>query len=371
MVIEGSAVMKRKRDRFFRSYGGDGTERFSEKILAEVFKINRGGDIMIVEEILRIKAIIEANFNQSEVVLLELLRRLVLIAVSFNTLKETMIGMSVKSLTKHNSKRVCELARYLITKWRRKVDEWLIASEAATAAATKEVVTVSSASDVILIDEEERLKRNEDGFCGSDGGSDDTEAFPEENAEQNNKIIAEIFRINRGGDIMILEELLRITEVIKANFDHSEVALLESLRRLQLMAVSVDTLKETQIGISVKGLTKHSSKRVRDIAMYLITEWRRRVDEWLVASEAATSALTSAVTKDVVKGSSASDVLIEEEEERLKAKMEVTKRKLKEGYQRAENAKKQRRARVMELKDLPNQGFCNCKSFGNNGLISV
>ncbi|XP_043697985.1 probable mediator of RNA polymerase II transcription subunit 26b [Telopea speciosissima] len=371
MVIEGSAVMKRNRDRFFGSYGGDGTQRFPEKILAEVFKINRGGDIRIVEEVLRIKAIIGANFNQSEVVLLELLRRLVLIAVSFNTLKETMIGMSVKGLTKHNSKRVRELARYLITKWRRRVDEWSIASEAA--AATKEVVTVSSASDVLLlIDEEERLKRNEDGFCGSDGGSDDTEAFPEENAEQNNKIIAEIFRINRGGDIMILEELLRIKEVIKANFDQSEVALLESLRRLQLMAVSVDTLKETQIGISVKGLTKHSSKRVRDIAMYLITEWRRRVDEWLIASEAATSALTSAVTKDVVKGSSASDVLIEEEEEeRLKAKMEATKRKLKEGYQRAENAKKQRRARVMELKDLPNQGFCNCKSFGNNGLISV
>ncbi|XP_042511629.1 probable mediator of RNA polymerase II transcription subunit 26b [Macadamia integrifolia] len=177
------------------------------------------------------------------------------------------------------------------------------------------------------------MKRKEShGNSGIESDNDDDiePSFPEENAEQINNIIAEIYRINRGGEIKIVEEVLRIKGIIEAKVDQSERKLLEPLRRLQLISISFDTLKKTLIGVSVKNLTKHNSKRIRDHAKYLITHWTKKVDQWLIESNEA-----AAAKKD--------------EQERLQA----LKRKIKEGYQKAENAKKQRCTKVLELKDLP------------------
>ncbi|XP_042485245.1 probable mediator of RNA polymerase II transcription subunit 26b [Macadamia integrifolia] len=183
------------------------------------------------------------------------------------------------------------------------------------------------------IDGSAYMKRKEcNGYSGTESDKDDdTEpSFPEENAEQINNIIAEIYRINRGGEIKIAEEVLRIKGIIEAKLDQSELKLLEPLRRLQLISISFDTLKKTLIGVSVKNLTKHNSKRIRDHAKYLITHWTKKVDQWLIESNEA-----AAAKKD--------------EQESLQA----SKRKRKEGCQKAENAKKQHRTKVLELKDLP------------------
>ncbi|XP_042510936.1 probable mediator of RNA polymerase II transcription subunit 26b [Macadamia integrifolia] len=188
-----------------------------------------------------------------------------------------------------------------------------------------------------VIDGSASMKRKgNNGYSGieSDNDDDTEPSFPEENAEQINNIIDEIYRINRGGEIKIVEEVLRIKGIIEAKLDQSERKLLEPLRRLQLISISFDTLKKTRIGVSVKNLTKHNSKKIRDHAKSLITHWTKKVDQWLIeAKEAAAS------KKD--------------EQQRVRVNTEAPKRKLREGCQKTENAKKQRHIKVIELKDLP------------------
>ncbi|KAA8529902.1 hypothetical protein F0562_034494 [Nyssa sinensis] len=47
------------------------------------------------------------------------------------------------------------------------------------------------------------------------------------------------------------------------------------------MALSVDTLKATEIGKSVNGLRKHGSKEICCLARMLIDVWKDMVDEWV------------------------------------------------------------------------------------------
>ncbi|XP_059296046.1 probable mediator of RNA polymerase II transcription subunit 26b [Lycium ferocissimum] len=75
-------------------------------------------------------------------------------------------------------------------------------------------------------------------------------------------------------------EVMRIKDVI----DHSQAEsgeLFECLRRLQLMALSVETLKATEIGKSVNSLRKHNSKDIRHLSRTLIEDWKVLVDEWV------------------------------------------------------------------------------------------
>nr|GEV99445.1 probable mediator of RNA polymerase II transcription subunit 26b [Tanacetum cinerariifolium] len=76
-------------------------------------------------------------------------------------------------------------------------------------------------------------------------------------------------------------EVMRIKEIVD-NRPHESVSVLcNSLRKLQLMTISVETLKGTEIGKSVNVLRKHGSKDVRHIARGLIEMWKDMVDEWV------------------------------------------------------------------------------------------
>ncbi|KAJ0098777.1 hypothetical protein Patl1_21136 [Pistacia atlantica] len=68
----------------------------------------------------------------------------------------------------------------------------------------------------------------------------------------------------------IVGEVLRIKEIIDNSQDESDSVLLDCLRRLQLMALTVDTLKATEIGKAVNGLRKHGSKQIRHLSRTLI-----------------------------------------------------------------------------------------------------
>lgn len=103
-------------------------------------------------------------------------------------------------------------------------------------------------------------------------------------------------------------EVMRIKEIVDNNQDESESVLYNSLRKLQLMNLSVETLKATEIGKSVNVLRKHASKDVRDIAKTLIDEWKEMVDEWVVAIE------KPAVVSEATPESLNPSVLDEEEE---------------------------------------------------------
>ncbi|KAF7145670.1 hypothetical protein RHSIM_Rhsim04G0114000 [Rhododendron simsii] len=96
----------------------------------------------------------------------------------------------------------------------------------------------------------------------------------------------------------IVGEVLRIKEILDNCQDESDSVLFESLRRLQLMVLSVDSLKSvltylalfmpqaTEIGKSVNALRKHSSKEIRHLARTLIEFWKDMVDEWVNATAA-------------------------------------------------------------------------------------
>ncbi|XP_015897974.3 probable mediator of RNA polymerase II transcription subunit 26b [Ziziphus jujuba] len=84
----------------------------------------------------------------------------------------------------------------------------------------------------------------------------------------------------------ILEEVSRIKEILRNCEEESESVLFESLRRLQLMALTVDTLKATEIGKAVNGLRRHGSKQICHLARTLIDGWKVMVDEWVNATEA-------------------------------------------------------------------------------------
>ncbi|XP_072984993.1 probable mediator of RNA polymerase II transcription subunit 26b [Typha latifolia] len=81
-------------------------------------------------------------------------------------------------------------------------------------------------------------------------------------------------------------EVLRIKEILFNKQDQSDSFLFESLRRLQLMELSVETLKATEIGRAVNGLRKHNSKQIRHLVRTLIEEWKILVDEWVNATAA-------------------------------------------------------------------------------------
>ncbi|XP_057486966.1 probable mediator of RNA polymerase II transcription subunit 26b [Actinidia eriantha] len=84
----------------------------------------------------------------------------------------------------------------------------------------------------------------------------------------------------------IVGEVLRIKEILDNCQDESDSGLFDSLRRLQLMDLSVDKLRATEIGKSVNALRKHASKEIRHLARTLIEVWKDMVDEWVNATAA-------------------------------------------------------------------------------------
>ncbi|MED6132668.1 hypothetical protein PIB30_021151 [Stylosanthes scabra] len=80
------------------------------------------------------------------------------------------------------------------------------------------------------------------------------------------------------------DEVLRIRGILHNHQEESDAVLFESLRRLQLMELTVDCLKATEIGKAVTPLRKHASKDIRQLARKLIDEWKGMVDEWVNAT---------------------------------------------------------------------------------------
>ncbi|KAL2925693.1 putative mediator of RNA polymerase II transcription subunit 26b [Bienertia sinuspersici] len=83
----------------------------------------------------------------------------------------------------------------------------------------------------------------------------------------------------------LVEEVLRIKDLLLNSEDESDSVLFESLRRLQSMALNVDILKTTEIGKAVNGIRRHSSKEIRHLARSLIDGWKVIVDEWVRATQ--------------------------------------------------------------------------------------
>ncbi|KAK8588842.1 hypothetical protein V6N12_023255 [Hibiscus sabdariffa] len=113
---------------------------------------------------------------------------------------------------------------------------------------------------------------------------------------------------------MIVGEVFRIKEILHNCQDESDSVLLESLRKLQLMDLTVDILEATGIGKAVNRVRKHSSKQIRNLAQTLIDGWKELVDEWVSATKAVAGVTPESVNPSVVDEE---EVQEEEEEEGL------------------------------------------------------
>ncbi|KAL7092978.1 hypothetical protein ACP275_11G014700 [Erythranthe tilingii] len=85
------------------------------------------------------------------------------------------------------------------------------------------------------------------------------------------------------------EEVIRIKEIIERSEQESDEALFDSLRRLQLMRLSVEILKVTGIGKTVNSLRKHKSLEIRNLVKTLVKDWKSMVDDAWADAKAATS----------------------------------------------------------------------------------
>lgn len=102
-------------------------------------------------------------------------------------------------------------------------------------------------------------------------------------------------------------EVLRIKEILDSHQEESDSVLYDSLRRLQLMDLSVEVLKVTEIGKAVNGLKKHGSKKIRDLVRTLIEGWVGMLDAWMNA--------TAAIAENTSPESVKTSAVVEEEEE--------------------------------------------------------
>ncbi|KAH0450431.1 hypothetical protein IEQ34_021123 [Dendrobium chrysotoxum] len=133
------------------------------------------------------------------------------------------------------------------------------------------------------------------------------------NSKENDQIVREVVR---------LKEVLSDKQLYKSD---SDLVLYESLRSLQMLQLSAEILNSTVIGRTVSALQKHNSSQIRKLVRSLI-------DGWKIWSEVKRK---------------------QPEEVSEMSKLEVAKKKLREGYQRIENAKRQRMIQIIEPTDLP------------------
>ncbi|GMI78821.1 hypothetical protein like AT5G05140 [Hibiscus trionum] len=106
---------------------------------------------------------------------------------------------------------------------------------------------------------------------------------------------------------MVVGEVFRIKNILLNSQDEPDSVLFESLRRLQLLALTVDILKTTEIGKAVNRFRKHSSKQIRYLAQTLIDGWKELVDEWVTVTEAIAEGTPESMNPSVV------DEVVEEE----------------------------------------------------------
>ncbi|XP_074557736.1 putative mediator of RNA polymerase II transcription subunit 26b [Curcuma longa] len=304
-----------------------------------------------LEQVLRIKDILSDHQDQSDDVLLELLRKLQLMELTVDVLEKTKIGKAVNVLHKHNSKGIRHLSRSLIDGWKVIVDEWISATSAITG--------ISDSLNPSAEDEEEAGLPSpplDEGalfaapttsmmLSGFFDGMDDDGNF------RNNNDLDKKWEIGRD-----LEENHRTVK--KQQPEKQSIVVEEQVDTRRQLANSKVKLHVGGKRISEGQANSHNivSKQTRPSVvesthgkLAKLTSEKHKCTEVKIELPRDTAKIQLKTPTILQNGSKCSEA------ELVQAKLEAAKRKLNEGYQQAENAKKQRTIQVMELHDLPKQ----------------
>ncbi|XP_058078324.1 probable mediator of RNA polymerase II transcription subunit 26b [Magnolia sinica] len=305
------------------NYSYDEAEALTEEIEEES---------QIVGEVLRIKEVLGNHLDEPDSVLFESLRRLQLMELSVETLKATEIGKAVNGLRKHGSKQIRHLARTLIDGWKDLVDAWVNAA-AAIAGGTPESVNPS------VVDEEEGLPSpplDEGAFLATQTTSMELSQFFDGMDDDGNPRNSRESDNNHGNGR-------------KPTSDNSNP------RRKQKPPEVANVPMEDKIQVRKQEAVIRQNKPMNaDVGPgrppKMSLEHKANGDVKLQQRRDQVGVQRKPLTSLQDKSKHSDDLLV-------RAKLEATKRRLHEGYQQAENAKKQRTIQVMELHDLPKQGL--------------
>ncbi|XP_051138673.1 probable mediator of RNA polymerase II transcription subunit 26b [Andrographis paniculata] len=80
-------------------------------------------------------------------------------------------------------------------------------------------------------------------------------------------------------------QVIEIKKIVDASDDQTNTLLLDSLKRLQSIPMTIEILKATDIGRSVNALRKRASKEVRDLAKVIVRDWRNVVAQWVYSKD--------------------------------------------------------------------------------------
>ncbi|TVU37531.1 hypothetical protein EJB05_10850 [Eragrostis curvula] len=309
-------------------------------------------DDSVLAEAERIKAALLNDQEKSEDALLELLQRLQRLDLTMETLEATAIGKAVGNFRKHSSKQIRNLVRSLIEGWKHTVDVYLARCRDAVVDHTPQSMGPSSLeqedrgapftpmdegalfatpSTSMRLSEENPGSKFSDGM--DDGGSIRNDAD-----------------MNGGQRYSMNHEPLRRPSSVGLRSDPDQSWREQSVKKEQFVAEMLARPSNAESG---RGRPQARSKPHHD------------------ASPAQGRAQSAPSDKPATPHDENS---VRAKLELAKnAKLEAAKRKLQEGYQEYDNAKKQRTIQMVDPQNLPKQGNRNFQPSGkprNNSNIN-
>ncbi|KAL5720478.1 hypothetical protein ACHQM5_013145 [Ranunculus cassubicifolius] len=301
-----------------------------------------------IEEVLRIKEILVNWEDESTSSLLESLRRLELMDITMPILMSTEIAKAVTALRKDQRKEIAKLSRSLVKSWKLFINEWIATSEAAKGARDND--SPDSVNPSSVIDEEE--------FALPSPPLDNGIFFaPEANSMELSKFfdgMDDDLNIDSGrhddgryGPRGRNNSVQNRKPQCPREQEHAVIP--KDNKNQSMMKENTLIVKQNKLPVDTdSGFRKPSSKMESQQKANNEMKLQQRLDANRTTQRKPVSAQL-----DKPKPS----------ENLLDQKLENAKRKLHQGYQQAENAKKQRTIQVMDLQDLPKQSFgSNSKS---------
>ncbi|MQM20715.1 hypothetical protein Taro_053743 [Colocasia esculenta] len=324
----------------------------------------------IVGEVLRIKGILVNKEEESAAQLFESLRRLQLMALSVEILKATEIGKAVNGLRKHSSKHIRQLVRMLIDGWKIMVDEWVNATASLTES-TSESLNPSIGDDEglpsppmdegVLFTDQITMElsqffdgMDDDGNFHNSGELDNkrTNGWTPHMEIHNMSTRCQLAVPEEKGQMRKQEEMVNTQSKTQQTTSRQAVSHeLSKERKAQELKNQTRQLEflNQQKKQSSSGIATEPGRLQRPIENKVIGDTRLQQRQELPGID------KKPLTRPQDKFKNSDNI--------VHAKLEAAKRKLHEGYQQAENAKKQRTIQVMELHDLPKQGLNHRQPF--------
>ncbi|XP_076901157.1 uncharacterized protein LOC143555511 [Bidens hawaiensis] len=263
--------------------------------------MNSEDETTVVAMVFKLKDVLDSG-DESEAVLFESLLKLQRMVMSVNVLKLTGVGISVNRLRNHVSKRIAEASRKLVKEWKGIVDEW-------------------------LKDSNNNNNNNENNVQRPIKGES------VQNPPQTEKPRSLIVRIKQKKDVHPKSPVTPDHEgdgVSKPVPD-------ETLKKVEKISSSMETLKETGTGRSV---IRVPVKKLGSQETWL-KDGRRKMD----------SGLNTGRKKNQVRSGNLKKRLIDYAGDGVEEKLNTTVTNLKKSYLEDENMKKKRRIKLLSCEE--------------------